>query len=169
MGISWGSRRARRGTGEGRSTSPPRPAATRIQPDPERDITIELRQLAWTERLTSTTNAAALHEELRARRAREEAARDLTRLRNRHWSPERVIEEGRLDIDFWEHHEADPYAVLSLMPGATLEEAAAARRRIAQENHPDRLTDGRDPEAALRRMVAANAAYDRLRRALRAV
>jgi hypothetical protein len=135
----------------------------------ERDVTIDLRAPGWTERLTTSTRSSALHEELRARRAREEAASDLARLRARHWSGERVVEEGRLGMDFWEHHEADPYAVLSLVPGATLEEAAAARRRIAQENHPDRLIDGRDPEEALRRMVAANAAYDRLRRALRAV
>ena len=95
--------------------------------------------------------------------------RDLHRLRERHWSPERIIEEGRIGIDFWEHHEADPYAVLSLMPGASLEEAAAARRRIAQQCHPDRLDDEADRDEAMRRMVAANAAYDRLRRALRAV
>jgi DnaJ-class molecular chaperone len=95
--------------------------------------------------------------------------RDLHRLRERHWSPERIIEEGRIGIDFWEHHEADPYAVLSLMPGASLEEAAAARRRIAQQCHPDRLDDEGDRDEAMRRMVAANAAYDRLRRALRAV
>ena len=41
-----------------------------------------------------------------------------------------------------------------------------ARRRIARECHPDRLADNPKADQAIRRMVAANAAYDRLRRAL---
>jgi hypothetical protein len=166
MGIRWGSRRAHRGDGVPRQAARGATTADRA-PDPH--VTIDLRGGGWSERLTTSPRAAALHEELRTRRAREEAAHDLARLRARHWSGERVVEEGRLGVDFWEHHDADPYAVLSLLPWATLEEAAAARRRIAQENHPDRLTGDRDPEEALRRMVAANAAYDRLRRALRTV
>ena len=48
-------------------------------------------------------------------------------------------------------------------------EEAAARRRIAQQCHPDRLGEDADADEALQRMVAANAAYDRLRRALRTV
>lgn len=121
-----------------------------IEPDPER--------------------AAALAERFRERAARAEALRDLERLRVRHWSGERLIEEGRTELEWWEHPEADPYAVLGLLPGAPLSAAAVARRRIAHDCHPDRaaLSDG-DPEIGLRRMVAANAAYDRLRRALHAL
>jgi hypothetical protein len=168
MGIRWSTRRARRATGSDAADATRR-ARSATTPRSDGDVTIDLREHAWTERLGPSTRMAALHEELRTRRAREEAERDLGRLRQRHWSGERVVEEGRLGIDFWEHHEADPYAVLSILPGASLEEAAAARRRIAQECHPDRLADDRDPDEALRRMVAANAAYDRLRRALRTV
>lgn len=114
--------------------------------------------------------AAELSERFRARRARAEAEADLRRLRARHWSGERVLEEGRTAIEWWEHPEADPYAVLGLLPGARLEEAAIARRRVAASCHPDRIAaDDAAAEEALRRMVAANAAYDRLRRALRSV
>lgn len=102
----------------------------------------------------------------RACDARDEAIRDLQRLRARHWSGERLIEEGRAEAEWWEHPEADPYAVLGLLPGAGLEAASAARRRIALQCHPDRLGERAAPEIALRRMVAANSAYDRLRRAL---
>lgn len=123
--------------------------AARIEPDP-----------VW---------AAELAALFRARAARLEAQRDLLRLRDRHWSGERVIEEGRTEIEWWEHPDADPYAVLGLLPGARVEEAASARRRVAQQCHPDRLAPDEDPEEALRRMVAANAAYDRIRRALHPV
>lgn len=171
MGISWRLRRDRKHEEPG-DRPPFAPLATEPQAAPaddEPDFVIDLRgDVLWSERVTGS-RSAALYEELRARRAREEAMRDLKRLRNRHWSPDRIIEEGRLDIDFWEHHEADPYAVLSLMPGASLEDAAAARRRIAQQCHPDRLGEDADAEEAMRRMIAANAAYDRLRRALRTV
>jgi hypothetical protein len=102
----------------------------------------------------------------RACDARDEAIRDLQRLRARHWSGERLIEESLAEAEWWEHPEADPYAVLGLLPGAGLDAAAAARRRVALQCHPDRLSDGAVPEIALRRMIAANAAYDRLRRAL---
>ena len=168
MGIRWSTRRARRETGPV-ATGADRGTATATGRRADGDVTIDLRDHGWTDRLATSTRMAALHEELRTRRAQEEAERDLTRLRQRHWSGERVVEEGRLGIDFWEHHEADPYAVLSILPGASLDDAAAARRRIAQECHPDRRLDDADPEEALRRMVAANAAYDRLRRALRTV
>jgi hypothetical protein len=93
-----------------------------------------------------------------------EAERELAQLRARHWSADRVIEESRLDMDFWAHDLADPFAVLGLLPGATLEEAAAARKRIARECHPD-LTKDMDPAATVR-MRAANAAYERIRRAI---
>lgn len=102
------------------------------------------------------------------REERREAEAELLRLRARHWSGERLIEEGRRELEWWEHPDADPYAVLGIVPGATLEDASQARRSIASQNHPDLVPDG-NPEVALertRRMVAANAAYDRLKRAL---
>lgn len=109
---------------------------------------------------------AALTERRRAEARTREAHRELEELRRRHWSAQRVFEESRLDIDFWEHPLADPYAVLGLLPGAGLEAAAAARRRIARECHPDVAGGGdADPELVIR-MTAANAAYERLRRAL---
>lgn len=117
-----------------------------IEPDPER--------------------ATELAERFRSRRAKLEAERDLERLRKRHWSGERLIEEARIPDEWWEHPDADPFAVLGLLPGAALSEAATARRKVAMECHPDRLSEGADPELAMRRMVAANAAYDRLRRAM---
>lgn len=110
--------------------------------------------------------AAELAERFRSRAARLEAQRDLMRLRDRHWSGERLIEEARIPDEWWEHPDADPFAVLGLMPGAPLSEAATARRRVAMECHTDRLTEGADRDLAMRRMVAANAAYDRLRRAM---
>lgn len=110
--------------------------------------------------------AAELAARFRSRAARLEAQRDLMRLRERHWSGERIIEEARKPDEWWEHPEADPFAVLGLMPGAALSAAASARRRVAMECHPDRLAEGSDPDLALRRMIAANAAYDRLRRAM---
>ncbi|MGH9274186.1 MAG: J domain-containing protein [Acidimicrobiales bacterium] len=109
---------------------------------------------------------AQLAEYRRACAARDEAIQDLQRLRARHWSGERLVEEGRATLEWWEHPDADPHAVLGLLPGARLDEASSARRRIALQCHPDRLADSPDPDLAVRRMVAANAAYDRLRRAL---
>jgi hypothetical protein len=106
----------------------------------------------------------AFIEQRRLEARKREAERELAELRARHWSADRVIEESRLDIDFWEHDAADPYAVLGLIPGAALEEAAAARKRIALECHPDRTQD-MDPDATVR-MRAANPAYERIRRAL---
>jgi hypothetical protein len=161
MGIRWWRRRARRAAGEEAAT------ASRADTAVEDDVTTDLRDRIAAIHVTASPRSAAGSEADRERRARVDAVHDLRRLRARHWSGERVIEEARLGVDFWEHDEADPYAVLSLLPGATLEEAAAARRRIAQECHPDRLPEGVDPSEAIRRMTAANAAYDRLRRALR--
>jgi hypothetical protein len=131
------------------------------------DVRIDLRESSlWTVPTIDPDRSAELAARFRARAARAAAQRDLGRLRARHWSGERLIEEGRTDREWWEHSEADPYAVLGLIPGAGIEEAAAARRQIAQRYHPDRLGPDADVDVAARRMVAANAAYDRLRRAL---
>jgi hypothetical protein len=105
----------------------------------------------------------------RAAQRRHEAEQELARLRRRHWTGERLVEEGALGIEFWEHDEADPYAVLGLFPGASLEQAAAARKRIAIECHPDRAAAGVLSPDAARRMSAANSAYERLRQALRPI
>jgi hypothetical protein len=108
-------------------------------------------------------------ERRRAEQRRREAEQELARLRTRHWAGERLVEEGARRMDFWEHDEADPYAVLGILPGATLEAAAAARKRIAVECHPDRSATGVLPPDAARRMSSANAAYERLRQALRPI
>jgi DnaJ-class molecular chaperone len=107
--------------------------------------------------------------EARAAAERAEAQRDLARLRERYWSGERIIEESKLEIAWWEHPDADPYAVLELLPGASMTEIAAARRAIARRCHPDVTGQRHATELAMRRMVAANAAFDRLRRALQPV
>jgi len=52
----------------------------------------------------------------------------------------------------------DPYAVLGLSPGASLDEAARAYRRLAKEWHPDRAGD-----AGMTRMIGLNVAYELLR------
>ena len=46
------------------------------------------------------------------------------------------MHRGHADLAWWEHPDADPYAVLDL-PGASIEEAAAARRDVARRCHPD--------------------------------
>ena len=120
----------------------------------------------WAEPEPDPVRVAQLAAFRRACEERDEAIRDLQRLRARHWSGERLVEESQADAEWWEHPDADPYAVLGLLPGAGLDEAASARRRVALQCHPDRLGGRSEPEIALRRMVAANAAYDRLRRAL---
>jgi len=51
----------------------------------------------------------------------------------------------------------NPYAILGLAPGASMEEIAAAYRALAKQTHPDVV--GGDPEA----MAAINAAYAALR------
>jgi DnaJ like chaperone protein len=64
----------------------------------------------------------------------------------------------------------DPYAVLGLLPGATMEEVRHAWRRIAAENHPDRMAQrGAPPEfvdIAREKTAAINAAYARIREEL---
>lgn len=122
----------------------------------------------WPEDITVDPEMAErMAENRRRREERREAEAELLRLRARHWSGERIIEESRTPMEWWEHPDADPYAVLGIFPGATLEEASHARRKIASENHPD-LVPAHHALAVVRtrRMVAANAAYDRLKRAL---
>lgn len=166
-------RRGRGPDGSG-DRSDPR-AASQTTEDPRGDTIVDLTDEATeAERRAQAEEdarrAAELTERFRARRARAEAEAELRRLRRRHWSGERIIEEGRVTIEWWEHPDADPYAVLGLLPGASLQEASAARRRIAYACHPDRVDpDSVQGDDALRRMVAANSAYERLRRALRPV
>jgi hypothetical protein len=107
---------------------------------------------------------AALVERRRAEVARAEAQRELEDLRRRHWSADRVFEESRLGVDWWEHPLADPHAVLGLVPGDSYADATAARRAIAKAVHPD-VAAG-DEATAEQQMVAVNAAYERMRRAL---
>ena len=61
----------------------------------------------------------------------------------------------------------DPYAILGLLPGADMEEVRHAWRRMAAENHPDRMTQrGAPPEfvaIAREKTAAINAAYARIR------
>jgi DnaJ like chaperone protein len=61
----------------------------------------------------------------------------------------------------------DPYAVLGLLPGATLEESRKAWRRLAAENHPDMMTSrGAPPEfvrIAEQKTAAINAAFASIR------
>lgn len=54
----------------------------------------------------------------------------------------------------------DPYAVLGLDPGASIDEAAIAWKHLAKRWHPDRVGDG---ERAAAKMAEINAAYDLLR------
>ncbi len=62
--------------------------------------------------------------------------------------------------------EPDPYAVLGLEPGASLEQVRAAWRQMVRECHPDRLKARGVPEEmvriAERRLVAANRAYEEI-------
>ncbi len=54
---------------------------------------------------------------------------------------------------------ADPFAVLGVAPGSSLDDVTASYRRLAKKWHPD-LAGGAD---AARRMAEINAAYDLLR------
>jgi DnaJ like chaperone protein len=64
----------------------------------------------------------------------------------------------------------DPYAVLGLLPGASMDEVRHAWRRMASENHPDRMTQrGAPPEfvaIARDKTAAINAAYAKIREEL---
>lgn len=62
--------------------------------------------------------------------------------------------------------EPDPYQVLGLEPGASLEEARAAWRQMVRDCHPDRLKARGVPEemvkVAEQRLVAANRAFEEI-------
>ncbi|SET62127.1 TerB family tellurite resistance protein [Oceanicella actignis] len=62
----------------------------------------------------------------------------------------------------------NPWEVLGLSPGASLEEARRARARLVRETHPDRLLARGVPEEGIRlanaRMAAINEAYEAIRR-----
>jgi DnaJ like chaperone protein len=64
----------------------------------------------------------------------------------------------------------DPYAILGLLPGADMEEVRHAWRRVAAENHPDRMLQRGAPpefvEIAREKTAAINAAYARIREEL---
>ena len=64
----------------------------------------------------------------------------------------------------------DPYAILGLLPGATMEEVRHAWRRAAAENHPDRMIQRGAPpefvEIARDKTAAINAAYAKIREEL---
>jgi DnaJ like chaperone protein len=64
----------------------------------------------------------------------------------------------------------DPYAILGLLPGADMAEVRHAWRRMAAENHPDRMTQRGAPPAfvaiAREKTAAINAAYALIREAL---
>ena len=67
--------------------------------------------------------------------------------------------------------DSDPYRVLGLELGAPFEEVRAQYRRMAAENHPDRLIARGVPEEFLAiansRLAAINAAYEAIERARR--
>lgn len=67
----------------------------------------------------------------------------------------------------------DAYAVLGILPGASLEDARQAWRKLAAENHPDRLAArGAPPEfvaIAADKTAAINAAFREIREELQAM
>jgi len=135
---------------------------------PSAEVLIDLRdQVQWG--LPALPDQQALRARLAARRraelTRAEAQRELAELRQRHWSAERIYEESRLGVEWWEHPKADPHAVLGLLPGDGLDDATRARRAIARTVHPDVVAD-EDGDHGYRQMAAVNGAFDRMRRAL---
>jgi DnaJ-domain-containing protein 1 len=98
---------------------------------------------------------------------REAAEREAAERTRRYWSGERLIAAGRAGAHWWAAPDADPYAVLGVLPGATLADISAARRRLAKAHHPDlvELSGAAACEAA-ERMAAVNRAYQELRRML---
>jgi DnaJ like chaperone protein len=86
-----------------------------------------------------------------------------------------VISEERFEVILSRHAvigEANPWRVLGLELGTPFEEVRAQYRRMAAENHPDRLIARGVPEEFLaianRRLAAINAAYETIERAARA-
>lgn len=62
-------------------------------------------------------------------------------------------------------HEKSPYEILGISPGASQKEIHSAYRKLAQQYHPDKVSHlGEDlQEAARRKFVEIQAAYDRLK------
>lgn len=64
----------------------------------------------------------------------------------------------------------DPYTVLGLLPGAAMDDVHKAWRRLAAENHPDRMVQRGAPaefvDIARDKTAAINAAYARIREEL---
>lgn len=161
--MRWRERRTERTPGEGGPADPPAPGA---DGDPGAGFGPEHSWWAERERVRGVPlDMARLRRraqlDFEAARARAEARR------REYWSAERLLamsaqaEAGR---EAWDDPEADPYAMLGLFPGATLADAAAARRRLAKCWHPDRVAgDVIDLAAAEQRMAAVNRAYDELR------
>lgn len=133
---------------------------------------VDLRETPGLDDVEARAPDAELIERLRFEAELRAAQADLAARRRWHWSGERLIQEGRRQLEWWEDSFADPYAILDLIPGASWSEINAARRRIARECHPDALIgkDAKDvpPEdVRVRRMAAANDAYERLRKAVK--
>lgn len=72
----------------------------------------------------------------------------------------------RLRAQFVADAPPDPYDILGIEPGASLETARAAWRALVRDNHPDRLiARGLPPEAVKlgeKRLIAINRAWDAL-------
>ncbi len=86
-----------------------------------------------------------------------------------------VISEERFEVILSRHAvigEANPWRVLGLELGTPFDEVRAQYRRMAAENHPDRLIARGVPEEFLaianRRLAAINTAYEAIERAARA-
>lgn len=60
----------------------------------------------------------------------------------------------------------DPYSILGVSPNASIDEITTAYRKLAQENHPDKVAGLAQEfrELAERRMKIINAAYEVLKR-----
>ena len=72
----------------------------------------------------------------------------------------------RIRAEFVADAERDPYEVLGLPHGATLEEARAAWRQLVRDTHPDRLVAQGLPEECVRlgekRLIAVNQAWEKI-------